>query len=308
VTTISAKIIADSVNEYDNRLTTMELRYPRFIHSEFMTHRQFSRNASSSRAIPVKRLIDDIVADPVVPLFWGANQKGMQAGLEHDAKVLLHGNLQMSDLAVSRDVAWLNAMQKAVAIARSFDKAGYHKQLVNRLLEPFSHITVVVSSTQWANFFALRDHPDAEPHMQMLARAMKAAMAESVPILRIPDPKGNAALHLPYVTDDERHNVLHVDESSIDPLICASVARCARTSYKTHDGRTPTIEEDIALFGRLVGGIPIHASPAEHVAMPARWDYERCRWEKSNLLGNFVGWWQFRKTLRNECVHDEVEP
>jgi hypothetical protein len=68
---ITAKVIADSIADGCPRLITLQLRYPRFIHSEFMTHRAFSRNASSSRAIPVERLIQDVIDDPAMPVYWG---------------------------------------------------------------------------------------------------------------------------------------------------------------------------------------------------------------------------------------------
>src|ERR1700693_1578480 len=105
--TVSAKIVADSVGQAGQRITTMQLRYPKFIHGEFMTHRVFSRNASSSRAIPVERLIQDVIDDPAMPVFWGKNQKGMQAKEE------LTGN----DLYMAKR-EWLRARDQAVASAR----------------------------------------------------------------------------------------------------------------------------------------------------------------------------------------------
>lgn len=287
MTTISAKVIADSVsNPGGQRITTMQLRYPRFIHAEFMTHRQFSRNASSSRAVPVERLIEDILRDPAMPMFWGKNQKGMQAGEESNAlvtvRVLLHGNnpfVGLRDMALDKEEAWRDAMEHAITAAKGFSDAGYHKQIANRLLEPFSHINVVVTSTEWSNFFALRLHPDAEPHMQVLARAMKEAMDTSVP-----KPVGVGDAHAPYA-----------DEVNGPDQIKASVARCARVSYLTHDGKEPKLEDDIALYDRLVGSVPLHASPAEHQATPDPKHTHREFW------GNFQGWIQYRKTLPGEC-------
>ena len=49
-----AEVLIDSVNPAGQRLTTFVLRFPRFVLSEFNTHRMFSRNASSSRAIPTR--------------------------------------------------------------------------------------------------------------------------------------------------------------------------------------------------------------------------------------------------------------
>lgn len=279
MTTISAKVIADSVNGHGDRLTTMQLRYPRFIHAEFMTHRQFSRNASSSRAVPVARLITDIIKDPAMPLHWGKNQKGMQADEECDT--LITGvQADGKHVAVSNKQAWLMAMECAIEFARSFDEAGYHKQIVNRLLEPFSHINVIVSATEWSNFFALRLHKDAEPHMRMLAEEMLKAMEESVP-----REAGLNYIHAPYAGD------LTLQQDKLP----ASVARCARVSYLTHDGKEPDLESDKALALKLIGSHPLHASPAEHQAWP---DDRR---ESRSMWGNFTGWIQYRKTLPGEC-------
>jgi len=279
MTTITAKIVADSMSPDGIRLTTMLLRYPRCIHSEFMTHRVFSRNASSSRAIPVERLIKDVMDDPFVPLHWGANQRGMQATKECDEPVML------GLVNYGRVGAWLVARDRAVEVARSFSEAGYHKQIVNRLLEPFSHINVVVTATEWSNFFALRAHPDAEPHIRLLAERMAEAQRGSEP-----EPLGWGDWHLPFVTEP----------TGTAQDILVSVARCARTSYLTHEGKPSTPEEDIKLAERLLGSVPLHASPAEHQATPDRRTEYPPFWEAPRLHGNLVGWVQYRKTLEGE--------
>ena len=166
--TITATVIADSIADGCPRLTTMQLRYPRFIHSEMMTHRAFSRNASSSRAIPVGRLIQDVIDDPAMPIYWGCNKPGMQAG----------GEIELKGMA---DWEWRSALRMSVDSARYMSKLGLHKQIVNRILEPFAHINVLVTATDWDNFFALRDHPDAQPEIAALAQEMKIAMVESTP-------------------------------------------------------------------------------------------------------------------------------
>lgn len=294
MTTISAKIIADSVGMHAPRLTTMQLRYPRAIHAEFMTHRQFSRNASSSRAIPVKRLIQDVINDPFIPLHWGKTQKGMQADQENDAKLTFTDIATNEQWQVDRQEAWLNHMNDTVRVAEAFDIAGYHKQLVNRLLEPFAHINVVVTSTEWSNFFALRDHPDAEPHIAMLARAMKDAMDASEPLYLL-----EGEWHLPYTQHDQQYD--------LDDLVRVSVARCARVSYMTHDGTIPVFDADLKLSDQLLGSIPLHASPAEHQARVARTvSYKPPQtgvmWPEGDKHGNFAqGWVQYRKTLTGEC-------
>jgi thymidylate synthase ThyX len=302
VTTISAKVIAHSVHAGGQEICSMQLRYPRPIHGEFMTHRVFSRNASSSRAVPVPKLIEDIRRDPFVPLYWGRNQPGMQAGEDHNALV---GSLE------TREERWLRSMEMAIEAAEDFHRGGYHKQIVNRLLEPFSHINVLVTADEWDNFFELRDHPDAEPHIQALARAMKEAMKNSKPKLL-----GSEEWHLPYVTSEDRTDAVHYMQQVTgmnwpspdrieETLIKVSVARCARVSYLTHEGKAPNFEEDMKLYERLVGGVPLHASPAEHQACPGKLSGlftikgKRVNtYEKEFLHGNFTGWQQYRQFLQ----------
>ena len=275
MTTITAEIIADSISHSNIRLTTMRLVYPRCIHAELMTHRVFSRNASSSRAIPVARMIRDVINDPFVPLHWGANQSGMQARQE------LTGWRKRGMVGLWHTAKWL-----AVGSAWTAMKLGAHKQLVNRLLEPFGHITVLVTSTDWANFFALRNHPDAEPHIQMLAQAMQSAMAGSQPRFL-----ETGEWHLPFAEVEKDWN---------DPsrALKCSVARCARVSYNNHDGSRPSVRADIKLHDKLLTSVPLHASPAEHQAMAVPKVLP-------SLQSNLRGWVQYRKRLQNECVRDE---
>jgi len=285
VTTITAKSILASqhASNSSKRIDTLLLRYPRCIHSEFMTHRMFSRNASSSRAIPVERLIQDVMDDPFVPLVWGKNQKGMQGGEECNEPVGYGTRL----------AAWLHARDCAVEVAEAFDEAGYHKQIVNRLLEPFSHITVVVTGTNWSNFLALRDHPDAEPHIQMLAKAVRRALdGADVQTLEVGD------WHLPFVNVTDGLS----GGEGLENALKLSVARCASTSYKTVEGFDMTLDRAIALHDKLVAMVPLHASPCEHQARVDEWWPENGGWQELELGGNLgAGWIQYRKTLANEC-------
>lgn len=275
--TITAKIIQDTINHSDrveaDRLTTFELKYPRIIHAEFMTHRVFSRNASSSRAIPVSKVIQNILDDTAMPVSWGKNQSGMQAGEEHKEFIYIDGKKH------SPTEAWYHARDKAIEVARAFNEAGYHKQVVNRLLEPFSHISVIVTATEWENFFTLRHHKDADPTFQVLAKVMRECMLNNTPV--------EQSHHLPYITDSERELYRRV------PLLKMSSSRCARVSYLTHEGKEPSIESDLALYDRLVGSEPRHASPVEH---QGRSDYIG----SSELWGNFKGFIQNRKVLEKE--------
>lgn len=291
--TITAEIIKDSISPAGIRITTMQLRYPRFIHAEFMTHRMFSRNASSSRAIPVARMIEDLRRDPAMPVYWGSNKPGMQAGEE------LHGQGLENVKGI-----WLDAMEEMIFRAEILMEMGLHKQIANRILEPWAHINVVVTATDYKNFFMLRQHKDAQPEIKFLADMMRGAMMVSTPELLQP-----GQWHLPYIGSSDIEDACAGEESDcyIETLKKVSVARCARVSYLTHDGRQTTVEEDLQLYDRLLGAQPLHASPAEHQATPDTWeDYldgtPRFDWVKPQLHGNFRGWIQLRKTLPGEFI------
>jgi hypothetical protein len=304
MTTISAKTILRSRNASapDKVLSTLLLRYPRFIHAEFLTHRVFSRNAASSRAIPVKKMIDDILADTAMPIHWGAAQKGMQADQECDARLRL-----IVPGGVSRERAWLWARDEAIRIARAFEAAGYHKQVINRLLEPFLHITVLVSSTEWDNFLELRDHKDAEPHIQMLAREIRKCLEDESTVQTLNPGKW----HLPFITsfdEDLLYEASGGDHNiGVEILQKLSVARCASTSYKTTDGFDMTFDRAVAIYDKLHTK-PFHASPFEHVAQADEFEdlayhFERpafktaACWKHSEEHGNFVGFRQRRRQL-----------
>lgn len=290
--TIEATIVADSISPAGIRLTTFQLRYPRFIHAELMTHRVFSRNASSSRAIPVQKMIEDLRRDPAMPVYWGSNQPGMQAGAE-----LTEGQIEYCR------VQWLNCMDTAITYAQAMVEKGLHKQIANRILEPWAHINVVVTATDWENFFTLRRHKDAQPELKALAELMYDEMVAGQPKILKPGD-----WHLPYVRkDDWGGDAWDQDIPHLEYLKRVSVARCARVSYLTHDGRQTTAQEDLALFDRLVGAQPLHASPAEHQATPDKpksagisdWTDG---WWQPELHGNLRGWIQYRKTLPGEFV------
>lgn len=298
--TIEAKVIADSINGDGKRITTLQLVYPRFIHAEFMTHRVFSRNASSSRAIPVEKMIKQVRDNPAMPIHWGKNQPGMQAHEEHEALVSgLRDKYGNPFYAMTAKEAWSEAAERAADIAQAMSDAGYHKQVVNRILEPFQWIHVIVTATEWENFFILRDHPDAQPEIRALAKVMKAAMESSTPkLLQVGE------WHLPYITEDELNDADLGGKYEL--LRKVSAARCARVSYLTHDGKKPELEKDLALYDRLITAKPMHASPIEHQATPNKeivriaggssWLYDP--W----LHGNFKGWVQFRKLVEKEAA------
>ena len=301
---ISAKIIEDSISPEGKRLTTFQLRYPLIIHAESKTHRlhsesgevieeftspavmsdpNLSRNARSQRAVPIKKMIQEVMGDPFIPLHWGKAQPGMQAFEECDAPV------KFWDGEDTREDAWLRARDQVVDIAEGFADAGYHKQLVNRLLSPWLYIDTLVSATEYENFFALRDHEAAEPHIRALAKAMKQCLQESIPSLLEP-----GQWHLPYTLPEERESL------SVSLLQRLSVSRCARISYTPFDGNA-SIEKELERYELLVGSVPGHFSPTEHQGTPDSVAFRKTKGEpiytSPELHGNLKGWCQYRKLI-----------
>lgn len=278
---ISANVIQKTCNPSGEVLVTMELNYPRFIHSEVMTHRVFSRNAASSRAQPVKKVIDFVKNHPAIPIHWGKNQKGMSASEELNTPVQFFHDEKFGILVeeYSPEEAWLLARDRAVEIAQAFEKAGYHKQVVNRLLEPFFIIKVIVTSSYWQNFINLRNSEAAQPEIVLLAREISKAISSSETTYSVS--------HIPWILPEE-------ENLSMQDKIKVSVARSARVSYKTfEDSQISTIEKDTSLFTSLANDM--HLSPFEHVAF-----YDQDAKEKG-LNGNFSHTWsQFRKIFEQE--------
>lgn len=275
--TISARIIKDSLAPDGCRLTTFVLRYHRMVHAELMTHRAFSRNSSSSRAIPVKRMIEWVKQDPAIPVEWGKNQSGMQAR-----------ELLSPEDAAKAELVWLDARDLMIAKTEELIALGVHKQIANRLLEPWHHISVIVTSSSYANWFGLRYHPDAQPEIRDLAKLMAVAYIESNP-----RQLGYGQWHLPFVT---AHEALTLP---VEEQVKLSVARSARVSFNKHDGTTSDPAEDVQLHDKLAVQNPLHASPAEHQAQP------RDGSESFKLGGNFgSSWVQYRKTLPKECIEE----
>jgi hypothetical protein len=263
---IEARIVADSVNPVGCRLTTFVVTYPRVILAEVNTHRALSRSSASSRAIPVSRMLEKIRSDPYRPIHWGKNQSGMQADQELDATT--------KRVAVS---IWDSALNSALHWAEEMTKVGVHKQVANRLLEPFAHVTTILSATDWGNFFNLRAHKDAMPEFQELAyRMLEAYVASSPRRLAVGE------WHLPF-TDQYLTEGL-----SPEQLRKISTARCARVSYLNFEG-----EIDHAKDYRLHDDLWVapHASPFEHPA--------ECL-GTNQRFGNFAGFLQYRKMLPNE--------
>lgn len=270
---IEAKVIEDSISESGKRITTLQIKFHRFILPEFNTHRVFSRNFSSSRAIPTKKLLEQIRNEPAMPVHWGKNQPGMQASEELQGEE--RNNAQF---------AWKRSADAAATMAEVMSDLGVHKQIVNRIIEPYLWANGIMTSTEWDNWFELRAHEDAQPEIHELALRMREAIEASTPKLL-----KQSEWHLPYVSQQERETM----ETSLLQKI--SAARCCRVSYLKHDGTAPNVEEDLKLFDRLAGSIPLHASPLEHQATPMQ--------NKTLTSGNFFGWTQYRKLWEKEIYN-----
>jgi len=257
-----APTMVNSITEEGNIDTydlTISGEYPNFFANGVVVHN--SRNSSSSRAIPVAKVFAQVRDNPAMPVHWGANQPGMQAHAEVEDKA-------------EAERLWRRAANDAANNAQAMLNLGLHKQVANRVLEPYQWMHTIVTSTEWSNWDSLRDHPDADPNIHHLASLMKEARDKSKPIFLLP-----GTWHLPYIQEAE--NLSH------EVAVKVSAARCARVSYLTHDGKTPSIEADLALFDRLAGSSPAHCSPLEHQATPFDGRF--------GLTGNFSNWIQFRK-------------
>lgn len=262
---IGATVILDSITKDGDRITTLECTLPRCILAELNTHRAFSRNSASSRAIPVYKLTEQVRHDPYVPLEWRHERRGMSGGEPVDPIV-----------ARKLESMWRQSARVAADVVDEMSSKFFvHKSIINRLLEPYLWHTVIITATDWHNFFTQRlklladGVPEADVPMHRLALAMRDALDNSTPTTRAQDE-----WHIPYLT--------HAD-ADLDPITQrrVSVARCARVSYLTHDGvRDP--KRDLELFERLLHAP--HPSPFEHVA----------RATTSRYCANFHGWASLR--------------
>jgi hypothetical protein len=331
----SANVLAYSLAARSGvRIASLEVEFPRIILAEFNTHRMLSRNSASSRAIPFEKMKEQLHGAPVR---WGANQAGMQdTGGTHAESVaippilrpvFLEFGYDMAynegvrvpyglDYRVSVEHAWLFSKYLSLRVAQGMKDAGYHKQVVNRLLEPYQMMKTVVTATEWGNFFWLRQHGDADPTIKALADAMREAICledESVgPVVLEP-----GQWHLPYVDvcytspgggisysiKDNDGKTLSLSTSQAQRV---SVARCAAVSYRQVGYSQQKCEE---LWSRMAGGegpdTRMHGSPFEHQATPmfpshALRPGEHLTADGWRWSGNLRGWSQLRKTLPHE--------
>lgn len=334
-TNISAKVVCDSINEQGVRLTTFEIEYPRFILAELNTHRQLSRNSSSSRAIPIKKMLSQIEDNMAMPVYWGKAKSGMQADGEVDEDSVWWYR-EKWDFAYDEVSYRVKQLSDLVEGKKGFMEA-LHKQIPNRLIEPFQMMKTVITGTDWGNFFNLRLHPDSQPEICMLAYKMYKAMEESKPIeLKVGE------YHLPYVNtyrvksgrglgkleyytgvvSTPDYNVINLEDA-----IKLSAASCASVSYRTEG---MTLEKADKIFDMLIKAEVIHSSPFEHLATPistmsSSWyesnrDWADCSEGSVNITeipstweggithvnkqgdlcsGNLRGWVQYRHLLPN---------
>jgi len=323
-----ARVIADSVSPQGQRITTFELEYPRIIHSELMTHRLFSRNAMSSRAIPINKMIDQIRRNPAMPVKFGKNQPGMQDAGEHNTPITVVNTLPNGEKHTEIYTAeqwWHKAAVSASVYADGFAEAGYHKQIANRLLEPFQRMKTVLTATDFKNFWWLRVDKDADPTIFALAEAMKKAFDESDPELLEP-----GQWHTPYVDHvyeyediDDKECVVFVgycvlDENdkpvmlTVEEAKAISASCCAQVSYRVLNN---TKDKALDIYGKLLSGNKVHASPFEHQATPMLereaalwWDGQASdgvtHMDRKGMLwsGNFCGWIQHRQLVPNNVV------
>lgn len=275
----SAKVILDSVSPSGSRLTTFEVVMHRFVLAEFNTHRAFSRNSASSRAIPVSKQLDKVENDPAWPIVWPSEQPGMQGGSE-----LSGVDLEDALILFEKVKNFTHNMIQAYIGDHPDAQTRLHKSLLNRLIEPFMWHTAIVSATDWDGFWDQRCSELAQPEIRATADAMSEAYLKSDKQQRLE----YGQWHLPYLRgedfvwakDDNRSK----DQLAVKTLQKISVARCARVSYLSHDGiRDP--QKDVDMYDKLVSADPPHASPLEHVATPTR---------ISGMPGNFKGWEQLR--------------
>lgn len=302
---ITAKVVADSASEAGHRLTTLEVEFPRYILSEYNTHRLFSRNAASTRAIPLLKQIEQIAKTPALPIFYGKNKPGMKATEELD-----------SDDKKKAEAIILDMMDYCIGKVGELESLGLHKQHAGRYLEPWAWVKGVVSSTEWDNFFWLRKHPDAQPEIAELARVMWEAREQSEPMLL-----KAGEWHVPYVeyNSDFGYYLMvnggHMELTLVDALK-VSASCCAQVSYRLADN---SLEKAKKIYDMLVESKPVHASPFEHQAQPMSTPYDNpgegtCMqygvthrdMQGDYWSANFKGWVQHRQLIpENACWNYE---
>lgn len=297
---ITATIIADSITDKGERITTFELIYHRFVHVELMTHRVFSRNSFSSRAYPVKKMIELLYENTAVPIHFGKNKSGMQTHIEHN-QIIKYKNKFYTPVDL-----WLLARDSAVEFANAYADSDYHKQIVNRLLEPFQMIKVIVTATTFENWFNLRFESFEDYQAQHEIHELSKLMYE---LYTTNEPKliGEGDWHLPYF-EDGQYFKNHKYDVSLEDAIKISCSCCAQVSYRKLDD---TLEKAINIYNKLVLSEPVHASAFEHCATPITNPKNQLGITHQDMYGNFYsgnlkGYIQYRQLIPNNVCEKFV--
>lgn len=293
---ISVKVLCDSITHTGIRLTTLELEYPRFILAELNTHRLLSKNSASSRAIPEKKMHELLQTMPAMPVEWGSNKAGMVAG----------DPLDKTQVQAAEGV-WLAARDQMLSHSTVLFQTGVHKQLANRITEPWMMMKTVCTATEWRNLLHLRNHPDAQPEFRELAQLIAQALEAHVPQTLKPgewhvpyvDTKRNSYGDLSYWSQDE--------ELSTDLALKVSASCCAQVSYRATN---MSVTKALDIYHKLIESKPVHASPVEHQATPQpspgskAWPLGVTHVDRDGNYwsANFKHWIQHRKLIPGESV------
>ena len=278
---IKAKIVQDSSLPTGERLITFNLKYGRIIHSELLRHRAASHSVKSSRAIPTKKYRKEAKTNPYIPVKFGTNQKGMQAGKQTTATVSFGKKI------------WKMSAGFACLAHSMMEKANIHKEVANRILEPYVWVeeTLTIEHDALLEIAALRIHPDAQEDIRKVVEEMMYEVENSTPLIL-----DENQWHVPYVIRQVNGNITYKDNDgknlTLDEAIICSAARCARSSYANHDNSTTTYQNDQGLANKLIGSTPMHLSPFEHQARPFL-NTE----EKYEYSSNFRHFFQQRKAI-----------
>lgn len=309
MTGYKAEVVADSISPDGVRITSMLCVYPRFIHAEVLRHRVFSSSVASSRAIPTEKLVEQVREDPFIPETFNERVKGMGVG-------------EPLDDQENCRVLWKESAINSAWYAENLMRKGLDKSRANRLLEPYLYVTHLITSTEWSNFFALRDHPDAQPEFLKIARMMRRVMQGSQPL-----PLHYGEWHMPLLSSDEYHEALCECNATHywDEWKYISAGRCARVSY---DKQGESEDHDRSIFRAQSLIESGHMSPFEHIATPIdpTSGHDHGKWilhgfnpdgvlddeievvdgvnrlAANTFVGNFRGWVQMRAEIPNQ--HD----
>lgn len=252
------------------RLATFVLKIPKFLWGHIISHRALSRNSASSRAIPAKWIRKNVLQNPFLPVYFGENKPGMQSG----------NALKGVKLWTAKKI-WLWSRYVPVFFHYLGEKIGIHKEVVNRLIEPWLMVDIIITATEWSNFISLRANEAAQPEIQYVAEQINNLLNK-----QFPTKLQTGDWHIPFILEKEK-------DLDIETKKKVSAARCARVSYSLFNGKTSDIDSDLRLCEKLSSSG--HWSPFEHVAQAL---------DKKERIGNLIGWKQYRKEFEMESGGD----